>query len=54
MLTLVNIAIVLGIILNLSIYAYQKRSEEEDVNTDFDSNNLDTRVARNNVRNNKR
>ncbi|MBC2030601.1 hypothetical protein HB838_14225 [Listeria seeligeri] len=54
MLTVVNIAIVLGIILNLSLYAYQKRSEKEDVNIDLDSSDFDTRVARNNVRNNKR
>ncbi|HFK0021404.1 hypothetical protein HCJ02_01930 [Listeria seeligeri] len=53
MLTVVNIAIVLGIILNLSIYAYQKRSEKEDVNTDLDSSDLDTRVARNNVNSRK-
>ncbi|ECJ9718252.1 hypothetical protein FQR53_00275 [Listeria monocytogenes] len=54
MLLAVNIVIGFGILLNLSIYAYQKGSEKENVDTDLDSDNLDTRAARNNVRNIKR
>lgn len=54
MLLAVNIVIGFGILLNLSIYAYQKGSEQENVDTDLDSDNLDTRTARNNVRNIKR
>ncbi|EAF4137170.1 hypothetical protein CXB61_05740 [Listeria monocytogenes] len=48
MLLAVNIVIGFGILLNLSIYAYQKGSEKADVNTDLDSDCVDTRVARNN------
>lgn len=54
MLLAVNIVIGFGILLNLSIYAYQKGSEKADVNTDFDSDCVDTRVARNNDVNIKR
>lgn len=46
MLLAVNIVICFGILLNLSIYAYQKGSEKENVDIDLDSDNLDTSVAR--------
>ncbi|WP_203578715.1 hypothetical protein [Listeria seeligeri] len=53
MLLAVNIVIGFGILLNLSIYAYQKGSEQENVDTNMDSDDLDTRVGRNNVNSRK-
>ncbi|TYV97106.1 hypothetical protein FZ079_06015 [Listeria monocytogenes] len=53
MLLAVNIVIGFGILLNLSIYAYQKGSEKENVDIDLDSDNLDTRVTRSDKPNRK-
>ncbi|EAE5979991.1 hypothetical protein E3Z17_00265 [Listeria monocytogenes] len=53
MLLAVNIVIGFGILLNLSIYAYQKGSEKENVDIDLDSDNLDTRVTRSDKTNRK-
>ncbi|CAC96469.1 TPA: hypothetical protein RF372_000513 [Listeria monocytogenes] len=54
MLTAVLITLSLGIVMNIALYAYQKGWEKKNVDTDLDSDNLDTRTARNNVRNIKR
>ncbi|ENL8761272.1 hypothetical protein AB6J05_001027 [Listeria monocytogenes] len=54
MLTAVLITLSLGIVMNIALYAYQKGWEKKNVDTDLDSDNLDTRATRNNVRNIKR
>ncbi|EAF6986170.1 hypothetical protein ATS97_14885 [Listeria monocytogenes] len=53
MLLAVNIVNSFGILLNLSIYAYQKGSEKENVDTDLDCDYLDTRVTRTDKHNRK-
>lgn len=54
MLTAVLITLNLGIVMNIALYAYQKGWEKKNVDNDLDSDCVDTRVTRNNVRNNKR
>ncbi|HAC0715710.1 TPA_asm: hypothetical protein GYZ54_14400 [Listeria monocytogenes] len=53
MLLAVNIVIGLGILLNIALYAYQKGCEKANVDTNMDSDDLDTRVGRNNVNSRK-
>ncbi|WP_265324318.1 hypothetical protein [Listeria monocytogenes] len=36
--------------MNTCIYAYQKGREKDYVDTDMDSDNVDSRITRNNVR----
>ncbi|MBC1389297.1 hypothetical protein HB795_02940 [Listeria welshimeri] len=54
MLTAVLITLSLGIVMNIALYAYQKGWEKKNVDTDLDSDCVDIRAARNNVRNIKR
>ncbi|WP_204249953.1 hypothetical protein [Listeria seeligeri] len=49
MLTVVVITLGFGVLLNIALYAYQKGCEKANVDANLDSDNLDTRVARNNV-----
>lgn len=50
MLTVV-ITLGFGVLLNIALYAYQKGCEKANVDTNMDSDDLDTRIARNNVNN---
>ncbi|EKB5536497.1 hypothetical protein ACRT5W_001070 [Listeria monocytogenes] len=46
MLTAVLITLSLGIVMNIALYAYQKGWEKKNVDTDLDSDCVDTRVTR--------
>ncbi|MBC1979804.1 hypothetical protein IBB56_09270 [Listeria welshimeri] len=46
MLTAVLITLSLGIVMNIALYAYQKGWEKKNVDTDLDSDFVDTRVTR--------
>lgn len=50
MLMIVLISLGFGIVMNTCIYAYQKGREKDYVDTDMDSDNVDSRINRNNVR----
>ncbi|CAE6339812.1 TPA: hypothetical protein U0Z15_002674 [Listeria monocytogenes] len=53
MLTAVLITLSLGIVMNIALYAYQKGWEKKNVDTDLDSDCVDTRVTRSDKPNRK-
>ncbi|MBF2345391.1 hypothetical protein IA806_02285 [Listeria seeligeri] len=54
MMMFVLITLGFGVMLNIALFAYQKGGEKANVDSDLDSDSLDTRVARNNVNSRKR